>query len=203
MKIFCIGRNYVNHAKELKNPIPAEPLVFMKPPTALLRDNKAFYYPEFSKNIHYEVELVLKIKKNGRHIQPQFVSDYIEEIALGIDFTARDLQSKAKEKGHPWEKAKAFDHSAVLSEFVPMSSLYQNRNIEFSLNKNGEQVQRGLSKDMIFDFSTLICHLSTYFTLQKGDLIYTGTPEGVGPIKVGDTLEGFIGQKSMFHCDIK
>ena len=204
MKIFCIGRNYINHAKELNNPIPKEPLVFMKPATALLRENKAFYYPSFSEDVHYEVELVLKIKKNGRHIQPQFAKDYYDVIGLGIDFTARDVQAKAKEKGHPWEKAKAFDDSAVLSGFLPLEDVAdQKGQIEFSLEKNGEKVQRGNSADMIFDFTTIICHLSQYFTFQTGDLIYTGTPEGVGPVRIGDRLEGFIGDKAMFHCDIK
>ena len=202
MKIFCIGRNYVDHAKELNNPVPKEPLVFMKPATALLRESNDFYYPGFSKNIHYEVELVLKIIKNGRHIQPAFAKTYYEEVGLGIDFTARDVQQKAKEKGHPWEKAKGFDHSAVISPFfIPLKSL--DENIHFSLHKNGEVVQSGYSQDMIFDFNKLICHLSQYFTMQKGDYIYTGTPAGVGPVQIGDKLEGFIGQKSMFKCNIK
>lgn len=201
MKLFCIGRNYVDHAKELNNPVPKEPLVFMKPATALLRENNDFYYPAFTKNIHYEVELVLKIKKNGRHIQPAFAKSYYEEIGLGIDFTARDIQQAAKENGHPWEKAKAFDSSAVISSFIPFDSL--KGNIPFSLIKNGEIVQIGNSQDMIFNFNSLICYLSQYFTFQKGDLIYTGTPAGVGPIQIGDRLEGFIGDKQMFECIIK
>lgn len=204
MKIFCIGRNYINHAKELNNPVPKEPLVFMKPATALLRENKAFYYPAFSNDIHYEVELVIKIKKNGRHIQPQFAADYYDSIALGIDFTARDIQAKAKDKGHPWEKAKAFDQSAVLSNFITIDSCKDSEdNISFSLKKNNEVVQMGCSKDMIFDVETIICHLSQYFTFQTGDLIYTGTPEGVGPIQIGDHLEGFINDRAMFECKIK
>ena len=201
MKIFCIGRNYVNHAKEMNSPVPEEPMVFMKPATALLKEDKAFYYPKFSKNIHYEVELVLKIKKNGRHIQPQFARDYYDEIGLGIDFTARDIQDRCKEKGHPWEKAKAFDQSAVISEFTSLPNGQDG--FEFSLHKNGHIVQKGNSEDMIFDFDTLICHLSTFFTFQKGDLIYTGTPEGVGPVEIGDKLEGFIGDQQMFKCEIK
>lgn len=203
MKIFCIGRNYVDHAKELGNQVPSEPLVFMKPPTALLKDNKDFYYPSFSENIHFEVELVIKIKKNGRSIQPQFARGYYDEIGLGIDFTARDIQEKAKAKGHPWEKAKAFDFSAVISDFIPLETSALETGIEFHLEKNGEEVQVGTSKDMLFDINTLICHLSRYFTLQTGDLIYTGTPAGVGPIKIGDKLEGFIQKKSMFTCQIK
>lgn len=204
MKIFCIGRNYAEHAKELNNDIPTEPMVFMKPPTALLRENKDFYYPDFSKNIHFEVELVLKICKNGRHIQRQFAKDYYNEIGLGIDFTARDLQDKAKAKGHPWEKAKGFDHSAVLSEFVDLKSVVdENGNIDFSLIKNENIVQQGHSRNMIFDFDTLISHLSEYFTFQTGDLIYTGTPEGVGPVVIGDNLKGYIGEQQMFSCSIK
>lgn len=204
MKIFCIGRNYVKHAEELGNDVPDEPMVFMKPPTSLLKDNKDFYYPDFSKNIHYEVELVLKIKKNGRHIQKQFAKDYYEEIGLGIDFTARDIQDKAKAKGHPWEKAKAFDFSAVLSEFISLEeALGPKGNVDFSLLKNDELVQKGDSNLMIFDFDTLITHLSEYFTFQTGDLIYTGTPAGVGPVKIGDQLKGYIGKKEMFSFQIK
>ncbi len=203
MKIFCIGRNYVDHAKELGNQVPSEPLVFMKPPTALLKNNKDFYYPTFSKNIHFEVELVIKIKKNGRSIQQQFAGGYYDEIGLGIDFTARDIQEKAKEKGHPWEKAKAFDFSAVISDFIPLETSVLESGIEFHLEKNGKEVQVGTSKDMLFNIDSLICHLSRYFTLQTGDLIYTGTPAGVGPIKIGDKLEGFLQKKSMFTCQIK
>jgi len=203
MKIFCIGRNYVDHAKELGNQVPSEPLVFMKPPTALLKNNKDFYYPTFSKNIHFEVELVIKIKKNGRSIQQKFAGGYYDEIGLGIDFTARDIQEKAKEKGHPWEKAKAFDFSAVISDFIPLETSALESGIEFHLEKNGKEVQVGTSKDMLFNIDTLICHLSRYFTLQTGDLIYTGTPAGVGPIKIGDKLEGFLQKKSMFTCQIK
>lgn len=203
MKIFCIGRNYVDHAKELNNPVPSEPLVFMKPPTALLKENKAFYYPEFTQDVHYEVELVLKIAKNGRSVHPKFAKDYYQEIGLGIDFTARDIQAQCKAKGHPWEKAKAFDHSAVLSKFIALDSLEDVANIPFKLYQNKELVQSGFSKDMLFDFNSLIVHLSQYFTLQKGDLIYTGTPAGVGPVAIGDELEGFIGDQPMFTCAIR
>lgn len=200
MKIFCIGRNYVDHAKELNNPVPSEPLVFMKPPTALLRANKPFYHPDFSENIHYEVELVLKIDKNGKCVNEQFASSYYSSIALGIDFTARDIQAKCKEKGHPWEKAKGFDNSAVLSEFHPLD---KNKPVVFSLKKNGVIVQNGNSEDMIFDFNKLIIHLTTYFTLQQGDIIYTGTPAGVGKIEIGDLLEGYLGDQQVFRCEIK
>lgn len=202
MKIFCIGRNYVDHAKELNNPLPEKPMVFMKPATALLTDNKPFYHPEFSKDIHYELEIVLKIDKNGKHILPEFTASYVKEIGLGIDFTARDLQESCKQKGHPWEIAKAFDHSAVISTFVPLAD-FNEKNIHFELKVNGETRQQGNSADMIFDFQRIITHISQYFTLQKGDLIYTGTPAGVGQIHNGDVLEGYLEGKKMLSCLIK
>lgn len=202
MKIFCIGRNYIDHAKELNNPVPKQPLVFMKPPTAILNENKPFYYPEFSKNIHFEGEIVLKICKNGRHVQPEFADTYYDQVAFGIDFTARDLQDECKAKGHPWEIAKAFDNSAPLSPFVPLDHLNRHA-IDFKLLKNGIPVQIGNTKDMIFSFNTLICHLSIYFKLQTGDFIFTGTPAGVGPVAIGDVLEGFIENKHLLTCEIK
>lgn len=206
MKIICIGRNYVDHAKELNNPVPSKPLVFMKPPSALLVNNKPFYYPEFTKDLHFECELVLKICKNGRHVQPEFAHKYYNEVALGIDFTARDIQAKCKEKGHPWEIAKGFDGSAVLSPFVPIEQVNRSA-IEFQLKKNGAVVQHGNTKDLIFDFDTLIVYLSQYFKLQMGDIIYTGTPAGVGPVQIGDKLEGVLYLKDkikpMFSCEIK
>lgn len=210
MKIICIGRNYADHAKELNNPVPSKPMVFMKPASALLVNNKPFYYPEFTKNLHYEVEVVLKIGKNGRHVQPEFASDYVKEIALGIDFTARDIQDECKAKGHPWEIAKGFDGSAVLSPFIPIETVDRDA-IEFRLDKNGETVQNGNTKDLIFSFDHLITYVSTFFKLNMGDLIYTGTPAGVGPVKVGDKLEGYIFPKGkdkttiapMFSCDIR
>lgn len=201
MKIFCIGRNYVAHAKELNNDVPSSPMVFMKPSTALLQDNKPFYYPSFSNDIHYEVELVLKIKKHGKHIEKQFAHLYYDQIGLGIDFTARDIQSELKKKGHPWEIAKSFDSSAVISTFQSIEEL--PKEIPFTLQKNGELVQDGNSNRMIFDFDTIISYISKRFTLQIGDLIYTGTPAGVGPIQIGDRLEGFIAKKSVFHVEIK
>lgn len=203
MKIFCIGRNYVNHAKELKNPVPKKPLVFSKFPTSLLKDNQPFYYPDFSEDIHHELELVLKICKNGKKVQPQFAKDYYNEIGLGIDFTCRDIQSQLKAKGHSWEIAKAFDGSAPVSAFISLDSLADKQNISFSLKKNGQEVQAGESKDMIFDFDHLICYISQYFTLQKGDLIFTGTPEGVGPVAIGDKLEGFIEGEKLLDFEIK
>ena len=202
MKIFCIGRNYAEHAKELNNEIPEEPVIFMKPPTALLRDNQPFYIPAFTQDVHYEVELVLRVSKNGKAIPLEFASRYYEEIGIGIDFTARDIQNKCKSKGLPWEKAKAFDHSAVISQFLPISEL-PNRSIQFHLEKNGDIVQKGITDDMLFSFDKLIMHLSKYFTLQQGDLIYTGTPSGVGPVTIGDTLKGYIEGQRMFECSIK
>jgi 2-keto-4-pentenoate hydratase/2-oxohepta-3-ene-1,7-dioic acid hydratase in catechol pathway len=201
MKIFCIGRNYAAHAAELNNEIPDEPIIFMKPPKALLVNDKDFYIPMFSNDIHYEVEVVLKIIKNGKVVNPKFAKDYYEEVALGIDFTARDVQAELKSKGHPWEKAKAFDNSAVLSDFVSLSTLPDP--ILFSLTKNGEVVQSGNTSLMLFPFEELIVHISKYFTLQKGDYIYTGTPAGVGRVAIGDELKGYIGDKQMFTCKIK
>lgn len=207
MKIICIGRNYAAHAKELNNPIPEQPIVFMKPASALLVNRKPFYYPEFSEDIHFETELVLKIGKNGRHVQREFALDYIESISLGIDFTARDIQSKLKAKGHPWELAKGFDGSAVIGQFIEPGQLPALSNIEFYLEKNGSRVQHGLSKDMLFSFEDIICFVSQYFKLQMGDLIYTGTPQGVGPVKIGDQLRAFImtrdGATELLACDVK
>ena len=204
MKIFCIGRNYANHAKEMNSPVPSQPMVFMKPPTALLKNNEDFYYPDFTENLHYEVELVLKIAKNGKRVDSPFALSYIESVGLGIDFTARDVQAKCKEKGHPWEIAKAFDNSAVVSPFVSMDDITDDEgNVSFSLYKNDELVQRGNTKDLIFDYTQLIVHISKFFSLQKGDLIYTGTPAGVGPVVIGDVLTGFIGEREMFRCEVK
>jgi 2-keto-4-pentenoate hydratase/2-oxohepta-3-ene-1,7-dioic acid hydratase in catechol pathway len=203
MKIFCIGRNYALHAKELGNAVPESPVVFMKPPTALLKNNMPFYYPEFSESIEFEGEIVLKICKNGKHIQPKFASDYYHEITIGIDFTARDLQSKLKEKGLPWELAKAFDNSAVIGDFVSINSLTDKDAIHFDLRKNGDVVQSGNTADVIFQFDALICFISQYFTLQTGDLIFTGTPAGVGKIAIGETYAGFVEGKKLFECEIK
>ena len=209
MKIICIGRNYVDHAKELNNPVPKQPLVFMKPSSALLVNNKPLYYPEFTEDLHYEAEIVLKICKNGKAVQPQFANKYYKEIAFGIDFTARDIQAKCKEKGHPWEIAKAFDGSAVLSKFISIDKVNRDA-IEFQMKKNDEVVQLGNTKDLIFSFDTLIAYVSKYFKLQMGDYIFTGTPAGVGPVKIGDQLEGLINinvkkdnWKSMLTCHIR
>lgn len=202
MKIICIGRNYSEHAAELNNPVPQQPIIFMKPSTALLTENRAFYHPEFSKNIHYELEVVLKIKKNGKYIQENFAGDYFDMIGLGIDFTARDIQDKCKEKGHPWEIAKAFDHSAAVSEFYPLSA-YNRESIRFNLDKNGTTVQIGDTVDLIFNFNFLISYISQYFTLQQGDLIFTGTPAGVGKVEIGDHLTGYLEGQPVLECLIK
>ena len=203
MKIFCIGRNYVDHAKELNNPVPSEPLVFMKPSTALLVNNKPFYYPDFTQDLQYEGEIVLRIAKNGRSVQPEFASRYYDAVAFGIDFTARDVQDKLKSKGHPWEIAKGFDRSAPISRFVPLEELKDLKDIHFQLKKNGVVVQDGHTRDLIFTFDTLICHISKYFMLQKGDYVFTGTPAGVGPVQIGDVLEGSIEGVEMLRCAIK
>lgn len=203
MKIICIGRNYAEHAKEMNSAVPTEPLFFMKPDTALIRDGLPFYYPDFSKDIHHEVELVLKINKTGKHIEPEFAHKYFDEIGIGIDFTARDVQQKCKEKGLPWEKAKAFDGSAPLGSFINKKSIADLSNIDFHLEINGKTVQKGNTKDLLFSFDVLIAYVSRFITLKTGDLIYTGTPEGVGPVRTGDRLEAFIGDKKMFNTEIK
>ncbi len=203
MKVIAVGRNYIDHAKELNNPVPTTPVIFMKPDTAILKDNKDFYYPEFSKDVHYEVEIVIRICNEGKHVSPKFAHKYYDAIGLGIDFTARDIQAQHKEKGLPWELAKAFDHSAVISPLLPKEDFPDMKQISFSMLKNGETVQSGNTHDMIFDFETLIVYISKYITLRKGDLIYTGTPVGVGPIAIGDKFEGRIGDQTMFTCNIK
>lgn len=203
MKIFCIGRNYIDHAKELDNPVPKQPLVFMKPITALLKDNKPFYYPSFSKDVHFEAELVIKMSRHAKHIEEKFAHKCYDEIGIGIDFTARDVQSQLKSKGHPWEISKGFDQSAPISKFIPIADLKDSENINFSLTQNGTTKQNGYSKDLIFNFNYLIHHISKYITLQKGDYIFTGTPAGVGPVKIGDQLEAFIEGQLMLSCSIK
>lgn len=203
MKIICIGRNYSQHAAELGNAVPSSPLIFMKPPSALLVNDKPLYYPEFTSDLHYECELVVKIMKNGRHVQQEHAHRYYQEMGLGIDFTARDLQSQLKEKGHPWEIAKGFDHSAVLSKFIPIEDRHRTEGISFSMMKNGEEVQQGHTSNLIFSIDYLISYISKFFRLQLGDYIFTGTPAGVGPVAIGDKLEGFIEDRKMFTCQIK
>lgn len=203
MKIIAIGQNYSEHNKELNSKHPTEPVVFMKPDSALLKNNKPFYLPDFSEDLHYETELIIKINRLGKNIAPQFANRYFAEIGLGVDFTARDLQRRLKANGHPWEVAKAFDNSAVIGGFLPVDELGDIHQIEFRLDLNGVTVQQGNSKDMIFTIETLIAHISTFFTLKIGDILFTGTPAGVGPVKVGDRLEGYIFDKKMFDFKIK
>ncbi len=203
MKIICIGRNYVQHAKELNNPIPERPIWFMKPETAMITKNKPFFHPEFSQEIHFETELVYRICKVGKYIEEQFSHTYYDAIGVGFDFTARDLQTECKVKGLPWEPAKAFDGSAPISDFIAVAKLGDLKDIQFSMKKNGEVMQQGNSKDMLFSIDRIIAYVSQFVTLKIGDLIYTGTPAGVGPIEIGDTLEAFIGDKSMLKTQIK
>ncbi len=202
MKIICIGRNYAEHAKELNSEIPQEPVFFLKPDTALLKDNKPFYYPDFSKEIHHEVELVIKINKPGKNIQPQFANRYYDEIGIGIDFTARDIQAECKKKGLPWEKAKAFDGSASIGKFLDKKQFAEEKNINFELMINGNIVQKGNTKNLLFSFDAILAHVSRFITLKTGDLIYTGTPEGVGPVKIGDRLEAYIENQKLLDFEI-
>lgn len=203
MKIICIGRNYAEHAKEMKSEVPTEPVFFMKPDTAILKDGEAFYFPEFTKDLHHELEVVLKISKVGKHIEEKYAHKYYDEITLGIDFTARDIQAKCKEKGLPWENAKAFDHSAPVGEFLKLEK-FQNLNaLEFELKINGELRQQGNTKDLLFSFDQVIAYVSKFVTLKTGDLIFTGTPEGVGPVKVGDKLEGYLMGEKVLSFEIK
>lgn len=203
MKIFCVGRNYADHATELGNAIPDEPVIFMKPKSALLQPHTPFYYPEFTNELHYEGELVLRVSKNGKYIQDKFASKYYDAVTVGIDFTARDIQNELKEKGLPWEKAKAWDNSATIGKWVPFTNLKNKREINFALYKNKELVQQGSSKDMIFDFDYIISYISNFFSVNIGDLIFTGTPAGVGEAVVGDELEGFLGEESLFAMEVK
>ncbi len=201
MKIICIGRNYAEHAKEMKAVLPIEPVFFMKPETALLKEND-FYLPDFTNDLHHEIELVLKISKAGKHIEEQFAHKYYDQIGLGIDFTARDIQTECKVKGLPWEKAKSFDNSAPIGKFENKTKFILN-NINFSLTINGEPKQLGNSSDLIFSFDQIISFVSKFISLKVGDLIYTGTPSGVGPVKIGDKLEGFINGVSYLTLSIK
>lgn len=204
MRIFAIGRNYAEHIKELNNERPDEPVIFTKPDTAILRQNAPFYYPEFSKDIHYEVELVLRICKEGKNLQEKFAGKYFDAIGIGVDFTARDLQQKAKEKGLPWDIAKGFNGSAPLSEkFIPVAEFKNLKDINFSLAINGGVRQQGNTSLMIFSFEYIISYLSRFFTLRTGDLIFTGTPKGVGPVQVGDTLSAFIENEKLLEFEVK
>ncbi len=202
MKIICIGRNYAEHAKELNNPVPSKAVFFLKPATSLLRNGRPFFYPDFSQDIHYELELVVRINKMGKSIPQAFALNYIDQITLGVDFTARDLQADCKAKGLPWEIAKAFDYSALVGDYIP----FRQESAEayhFELFKNGEKGQDGHSKEMIFSFASIISYVSQFITLRTGDLIFTGTPAGVGPVQPGDRLEGFLDGVRLVHTRIK
>ena len=203
MKIICIGRNYLAHVKELDNALPTDPMFFMKPDTALLPAGEPFPYPNFSKEIHYETELVLRVCKTGKAIDEKSASEYYDAITVGIDFTARDLQSQCKAKGHPWEIAKSFDYSAPIGEFKKISDLRNTDDISFGMKLNGEWVQQGHSRDMIFNFNTIVSYVSRFVTLNEGDCIFTGTPQGVGEVHVGDRLELFLEGESMFGFYVK
>lgn len=203
MKIICIGRNYAEHAKEMNSAVPSEPVFFLKPDTALIKDNQPFYYPDFSKDIHHEVELVLKINKPGKNIDIQHAAKYYDEIGIGIDFTARDIQAKCKEKGLPWEKGKAFDGSAPVGKFIEKKKIANVNAINFHLNVNSKTVQKGNTKDLLFTFDTVIAYVSRFFTLKTGDLVFTGTPQGVGPVAIGDKLEASIENELLLSFEIK
>lgn len=203
MKIFCVGRNYVAHAKELGNETPDEPVVFMKPKSALLQPHTPFYYPEFTNELHYECELVLRISKNGKYIQEKFASKYYDALTVGIDFTARDIQNELKEKGLPWEKAKAWDNSAAIGKWILLSNVKNKKDINFCLYKNKELVQQSNANLMVHNFDKIVSYISTFFSVNIGDLVFTGTPEGVGEIVVGDELEGFIEDETLLQLEVK
>ena len=203
MKIFCVGRNYIDHAKELGNDVPDEPVIFLKPKSALLQPHMPFYYPEFTNELHYEVELVLRICKNGKYIPEKHASKYYNGLSVGIDFTARDVQRELQEKGLPWEKAKAWDNSAVVGKFIDLKPEMNPDDINFCLYNNKELVQQGNSGDMIFGFNQIISNISQYFSLNIGDLVFTGTPKGVGECVVGDQLEAFIEDDSLLEVEVK
>jgi len=203
MKIIAIGRNYAAHIEELNNERPTEPVIFLKPDTAILRNNDPFYYPEFSNNIHYEVELLLKINREGKYVEKQFASNYYSEIGIGIDFTARDLQQRCKEKGLPWEIAKGFNGSAPISKFIDKGDFKDLKDVNFKLDIDGETRQTGNSGLMLFDFDDIIEYVSKFFTLKKGDIIFTGTPAGVGEVAIGNKLEAYVEDKKMLEVEIK
>ncbi len=203
MKIICVGRNYTEHIEELNNNTPAEPVLFLKPETSILIKKQPFFIPEFSKNVHHEIEILVKINKVGKHIDKKFAHKYYDEIGLGIDFTARDLQKKLKENQLPWEKAKAFDGAAVIGEFLPKNSFLDVNNINFSLEKNRKEVQKGNTSNMLWKIDALIENISKYFTLKIGDVIFTGTPSGVAQIKSNDSLSGFIEDMKLFSIKVK
>ena len=203
MKIICIGRNYANHIAELQNERPEEPVIFLKPDSAVLPDKAPFVIPDFSSDIHHEIEVIVKINKLGKYIDPKFAHKYYDEIGLGIDFTARDVQNKLKEKGLPWEKAKAFDGSAIIGDFLPKNEFSSIENITFELTNNGQTVQKGNTANMLWKIDEIIAYVSQFFTLKKVDIIFTGTPEGVAKVSPNDVLEGFIENKKVLRLQIK
>jgi 2-keto-4-pentenoate hydratase/2-oxohepta-3-ene-1,7-dioic acid hydratase in catechol pathway len=203
MKIFCVGRNYVAHAKEMGNEIPDEPVIFMKPKSALLQPHTPFYYPEFTNELHYECELVLRISKNGKYIQEKFANKYYDALTTGIDFTARDIQNELKQKGLPWEKSKSWDNSAAIGKWVLFSAIKNKKDINFGLYKNKELVQQGNSNLMVHNFDKIVSYISQFFSVNIGDMVFTGTPAGVGEVVVGDELEGFLEDESMFKLEVK
>ncbi len=203
MKIICIGRNYIKHAQELDHEIPDKPVFFLKPDSTLVKNNKPFFYPDFSKEIHHEIELVIQINRLGKNIDEKFAHRYYDRIGLGMDFTARDIQKDQINKGLPWEISKAFDYSAPISKFVNINKFKEKEKIEFFLTVNNQVVQRGNTKDMIFSFNSIISYVSQFMTLKIGDLIFTGTPEGVGPVKIGDHLQAFLGDEMLMDFYIK
>lgn len=203
MKILCIGRNYADHAKELNNPVPAEPVVFIKPDTAILKSGDDFYLPDYNSEIHYECEIVYRISREGKNIQRPFAFSYLDSVGLGIDFTARQLQEEAKKKGLPWTLAKAFNYSAPISAFNPVTQYADHKNLNLEFYVNGELRQKGNSQDMLFDIESLIVFLSKYFHLKTGDLIFTGTPAGVGKVSIGDHLEGYLEGEKMLDLHVR
>jgi len=202
MKIFCVGRNYVDHIRELANEKPDQPVIFMKPETALVKNNEPVYHPEFTNDLHFETEVVLKVCKEGKYIQPKLANRYFDSIGLGIDFTARDIQSTLKAKGLPWEISKAFNQSAPVSGFIPVSGFPDPANLNFHLDVNGIRRQTGNTSLMLFSFTEILVFISTYFTIKPGDLIFTGTPAGVGKVEIGDRLQGLLEDRSMFDFSI-
>ncbi len=203
MKIICIGRNYADHAKEMNSPLPKEPVFFLKPDSCLLRNNQPFFYPKFTSDLHHEVEIVIRICRLGKNISEKFAPRYYKEVALGVDFTARDLQRQCKENGLPWEMSKAFDGSAPISQFIPITDLESIHSVDFRLKVNDETVQHGNTAEMIFDFNKIIAYVSKFMTLKTGDLIYSGTPSGVGPVSIGDRLKGYLDGKLMFDFFVR
>ncbi len=203
MKIICVGRNYKQHAEELANEVPDDPVIFLKPSTALLKNNKPFYIPDFTNEVHYEAEVVIRVGKNGKYIEERFAPKYMDQLTLGIDFTARDLQRKLKEKKVSWELAKAFDNSAAIGDFMNLPDIEHLHQLNFSLEKNGSRVQEGNTRDMIFNFEYLISFVSRFFSLQIGDLIFTGTPAGVGPVAIGDQMLGKINGQELLNFKVK